>query len=153
MHEHNTITYFVSSVNRVSGTECNDCDIIIGPVSENYDSYFCECVSFHINVTSLAANHPDTYYLVADGLAENGYKTHAPGTNSLKSDQIVLGWSNNDPNNTFSSKSGSKFIIKNLRQRRQIRFRLYNGQLQPEDGTYTQATTNWSCILLLTPIH
>lgn len=32
MDTHNTFTYFISSVNRVTGAECNDCEIDIGPI-------------------------------------------------------------------------------------------------------------------------
>lgn len=52
----------------------------------------------------------------------------------------------------MNSGEGAHFIVKNLRQKRRIRFRLYNDVMVPENGTYTTATTNWSCVLLFKPI-
>ena len=153
---YNTFTYFISSINRVSGTECHDCEIEIGPVSENYDSYYCECISFNMEISTIlqSINAWDTYYLVADRLAENGYNTRAAGTTSLQSDQFILGSITVEPANHsyLRSDTRTKFIIKNLRQKRRIRFRLYGSNLQPENGVYTQPDTDWSCVLLLTPI-
>lgn len=150
---YNTFTYFISSANRVTGTECNDCEIEIGPIGDNYDEYYVQCVAFCMNVNTLVAGGPTIYYLVADDLAENGYKSYLAGTNNLTNRQIVLGWLTNNPTSgIMNSGEGAHFIIKNLRQKRRIRFRLYNDLLQPEDGTYTQATTNWSCVLLLKPL-
>jgi hypothetical protein len=147
-----TFTYFITSVNNVSGGECNDCLIDLGPIGENYDSYYCRCIAFNMNVDTLVANGPTLYYLVADDLAENGYNTHAAGTESLTNRQCVLGWMTNDTDGSMNTGEGAHFIIKNLRQKRRIRFRLYNEQFIPADGTYVQAATVWSCVLLLKPI-
>lgn len=163
--EKNIITYFISSVNRTSDSSgAYNCFIELGPLGENYDNFYCKCISLNMNVNTLQANHPVTYILVADDLAENGYKTYG-GTNNLSNNQIPLGWINTDNTNAImQSGEGSQFKVKNLRQKRKIRFRFCDEQLvfegEHEDPvtaglfnyTYFDADTEWNCVLLLQPI-
>jgi hypothetical protein len=67
---------------------------------------------------------------------------------------MPIAWLNTDnANSIMQSGEGSQFVIKNLRQKRRIRFTFRDENLNIEDGTYFNGThaTEWSCILLLHP--
>ena len=83
---------------------------------------------------------------MADDLAENGYFS------GLSSNQCILGTLTKGPNGIMTSGEGSHIRIKNMRQRRNIRFRLYGPDMQPVDPTEFGAGCYWSCVLLFTPI-
>jgi hypothetical protein len=153
MNDHNNITYFISSVNRISGDAWN-CEIELGPVGENFDNFYCKCIGFNMNANTLQAGHPINYILVAENLSENGYKTYQAGTNNLENNEMPIAWLNTDnANSIMQSGEGSQFVIKNLRQKRRIRFTFRDENLTIEDGTYFNGShiTEWSCILLLHP--
>jgi hypothetical protein len=144
MNTINTFTYTISST-QGTGTLCNNTIINIGPLRENYDNYYVQCVGFSINSTSLVS--PSGYYhLVCDDFAENGYY-------GLKNNQCILGTLSTSVNiGTMTTGEGSHFMVKNMRSQRQIRFSLYGADMLPVPDGELQNTTYWCAMLLFTPI-
>jgi hypothetical protein len=151
MNQYNTFTYLISSANRLSGT-CNDCEIEIGPVSENYDKFYCKCIGFNFNVDVLTNDtsgnpHPAMLNLVVEDFADNGYST------SFKSNQMPIAWISCDNANGFlSSGEGAQFLCKNLRQKRRLKFKLYGESMTLLNPAHLVATSNWFAVLLFQPI-
>jgi hypothetical protein len=139
-----TFTYAISSVSGI-GALANDEIIDIGPLRENYDSYYVKCIAFTINGSTLLSP-AGFYHLVADDWAENGYY-------GLRSNQAILATLNTVASiASMTSGEGSHFIVKNMRVRRQIRFRLYLPTLLPVPNNQVQGTTQWNALFLFTPI-
>ena len=87
------------------------------------------------------------YHLVADNLTENGYFS------GLNSGQCILGTLTTNNNfGIMASGEGSHIIVKNMRQKRRIRFRLYGPDMKPIPSTETPIGNYWTCTLLFTPI-
>jgi hypothetical protein len=151
MNQYNTFTYLISSVDRVSG-DCNDCEIEIGPISEDYDKFYCKCIAFNFNVDVLTADdlanpHPAMLNLVVEDFADNGYST------SFKSNQMPIAWiSCDDANGFLSSGEGAHFQCHNLRQIRRLKFKLYGESMTLLNAEHLVATSNWFAVLLFQPI-
>lgn len=156
MEKTESFTYFISSNNKISGVGCYNCDINIGPVGMDYDTYLVECTNITLNTGTLdpgIITESDYYFLVADNLAEHTYNTYATGTNSFNSSQIILGAVRTHSNaNECIYTKGTQFIVKNLKQVRRINFKLYDVKFTEEDGSYTTNDTIWTCTLLFTPL-
>ncbi len=144
MNTFQTFTYSISST-QGTGNLANDKIIDIGPLRENYDNYYVRCIGFSINSSTLTTPS-GFYHLVADDLAENGYY-------GLQSNQCILGTLSTGTNiGVMTTGEGSHVIVKNMRAKRQIRFRLYGPDLLPVPNAQIQATTFWTALLLFTPI-
>jgi len=144
MNNIHTFTYAISS-HSGTGALANDKIIDIGPLRENYDTYYVKCIGFTINGSTLLSAS-GFYHLVVDDWAENGYY-------GLQSNQAIVATLNTVASiATMTTGEGSHFIVKNMRARRQIRFRLYTPQLTPVPNAQVQATTYWNALFLFTPI-
>lgn len=144
-----SFTYTLSS-GEGEGTLANDLTFELLPLKENYDVYMVQCTNFAITTSNLVTPEP-YYHLVADDFAENGYFI------GLNNNQCILGTLNTSNNvATMTHGEGSVFIVKNMRGRRRVRFRLYtpslqvvpDAQLLPASGRVVY----WTATLLFTPI-
>ena len=142
-----SFTYTITSASGdIDGTSAEDVTIPIGPLKENYEYYYVQCTSFGITSTTLSGASP-YYHLVADDLAENGYFA------GLNNNQCNLGTLYTVVNiGCMASGEGAHIMVKNMRQRRQIRFRLYGPGMQPIPASQCPNGTYWSATLLFTPI-
>lgn len=144
MNTFQTFTYSISST-QGEGTLANDKIINIGPLRENYENYYVKCIGFSINSATLISPS-GFYHLVVEDFAENGYY-------GLQSNQAILGTLSTGTNiGVMTTGEGSHFLVKNMRSRRQIRFRLYGPDLQPVPDGEIRDTTFWTALLLFTPI-
>ena len=147
MNSQQSFTYTITSAtNDPTGANAEDVTIDIGPLKENYEYYYVQCTAFGITASTLAA--PRFYYhLVADNLTENGYFA------GLKNNQCILGSLVTNANiGIMTSGEGSHILVKNMRQKRQIRFRLFGPDMLPIPAAQCPDGTYWSATLLFTPI-
>ena len=142
-----SFTYTITSASGdIDGLTAEDVTINIGPLRETYEYYYVSCTSFGITTNSLTGASA-YYHLVADDLAENGYFA------GLNNNQCILGTLYTTVNiGCMTSGEGSHIKVKNMRQKRQIRFRLYGPDMQPIDTAQCTDGTYWSATLLFTPI-
>ena len=147
MNSLQSFCYMITSATGDSnGQSAEDVTIDIGALQENYEYYYVKCISFGITSSTLSGASP-YYHLVADNFAENGYFA------GLNSNQCILGTLYTVVNiGCMPSGEGSHIIVKNMRQKRQIRFRLYAPDMTPVPAAQCPNGTYWSATLLFTPI-
>jgi len=147
MNNFQSFTYTItSSSGDINGSTAEDVNIEIGPLKENYEYYYVECTSFCITGNTLF-NPSQYFHLVADNLSENGYFS------GLNNNQCILGSLNTNTNICLmTSGEGSHILVKNMRQKRNIRFRLYGPNMTPINASECTDGTYWSATLLFTPI-
>ena len=144
MENMHSFTYTISSANATSGN-AEDCYINLRPLPYNYEYYNVQCTGFIMNCESMdQATMPNYVHLVADDLAENGYYQ------GFDSNQCIVSYLLTDANiSQMTSGEGSIFRVKNMRQQRRIRFRLYAPDLTPLSGVVDDSDTTYWCISLL----
>ena len=144
----NPFTYTITSANL--GSSAHDVKLDVGPFYGECEEYQLQCTLFLINATKITT--PSEFVLVViDDWAENGY-CQGFGSNQV----VVCSFRPSIQKNQILNES--TFTVKNMRQKRQIRFRFYNNLQQvlindgSADSSNIDALCTWQMSFIVTPI-
>ena len=139
----NSFTYNITSVTNLQDF-ANDVTLDVGPFYGEYTEYEMKCTNFLIAATEIT-NISEYALLVVDNWAENGY------SQGLESNQlIVCSFRTNIAKNRILDES--IFTVKNMRQKRSVRFRFYDNFLKPLPDTISGVLATWVLTFIVTPI-
>ena len=162
MSHFNSFTYIISSSDRTNsiGTNTNTYDIDFGGFNSNCNDYSIEILNVLLSENTLQAN--SMLILVANDLADIGYFCPA-SLNSSKNAGLVrptiIGLipllANIDMFNSGSG--GISFIVKNIRIKRRIRFKIllqdYTDAVSGTDINVGGFETKWYITMRVSPIE
>ena len=142
----NPFTYTITSAN--TGLSAHDVKLDVGPFYGECEEYQLQCTLFLINATKITALS-EFVLVVCDDWAENGY-CQGLGSNQL----VVASFRPSIQKNQILNES--TFTVKNMRQKRPVRFRFYNNLLQPLSNNTIDSTIDvlctWQMTFIVTPI-
>ena len=115
-----SFTYTITSVNAIGNA--NDCYITLPTINDNHNSYFVDVINFKINADTIQSGQHRYINLYAYNWAENGYSGYYKYTDRVL---VAAPYIKNENNPNFFAGNGSVFKISNMKQQRQIRFKMY----------------------------
>ena len=139
----NPFTYTISSTTNLVDF-ANDVTLDVGPFYGEYTEYELKCTNFLLTASEIT-NMSEYALLVVDDWAENGY-CQGLGSNQL----IVCSFRTNIAKNQILNES--IFTVKNMRQRRTVRFRFYDNMLKALPNTVSGVLATWLLTFIVTPI-